>query len=104
MDTQNNLTPTKEEGVTLTTSETSLRFNNLIQAIHAHDISFEESDDYRYWSAGNKSLNKIKELSKGLNPQDIMNIWNDNVKLHYINDFFFISLETAKSWSLGEIQ
>lgn len=46
--------------------------------INKHDITYEYSDGYSY-RAGQDSLNTIKRLAAKINPETVVQIWNDNV-------------------------
>lgn len=47
----------------------------------SHDLTYEYSDDARYWRAGCKSLTAIQVAAKDLPREDAVRIWNEVVDL-----------------------
>lgn len=54
-----------------------------IAALHAHDWSFEFTDDMTVWRAGRESLRRLDAMQREIDPD--FAVWNDNCPLECID-------------------
>ena len=52
------------------------RFKELVRA---HDLTYQYSDDHRYWSRGSRQYSEIRTLAKEIGMEIAMEIWNKEV-------------------------
>jgi hypothetical protein len=69
--------------------------------IEEHDLTYEMSDDDRYYRAGRQSLAIIKFESKQFEPDLVIQIWNEQVAKKLVDGYrkqFEITIDDVMSW------
>jgi hypothetical protein len=57
----------------------SARVELLTRLIDVHDLTFEFSDDHRYWVSGQKSLSLIRRVAITVPRHRYVSAWNDKI-------------------------
>jgi hypothetical protein len=56
------------------------------EACQRHDLTYEYSDDGRYWRAGCASYDRIRKAAKQFPREDVERIWNEIVDQKLVPD------------------
>lgn len=47
-----------------------------LKACQEHDLTYQYSDDHRYWLAGEASMKRIRALAARMSASSVRRIWN----------------------------
>jgi hypothetical protein len=82
-------------------SETKENLENFSEMVKRHDLTYEYSDDHRYWVSGERSMDMIKIEALGLPIDSVVEIWNAHVDKKIVEghrDTFYINEDTVNEW------
>ena len=58
-----------------------------VDLVAKHDLTYEYSDDHRYWKAGSASMDKINALAAQLPREFVVATWNATVDMKIVEAY-----------------